>query len=79
LHALRNAAASISSNTRLFDALSSQPLLPLHEIDKDLVRQELDEKFALNVLGLSKKVVASGGPLELLRLKLSREPSIRGA
>lgn len=63
----------------LFDTMSSQPLLPLHEIEKDLVRKELDEKFALNVLGLSKNVVASGGPLELLRLKLSREPSIRGA
>lgn len=63
---------------KLFDAMHDQPLLPLNEIDKDLVRKDLDEKFALNVLGLSNKVTGSGGSLELLRLKLSREPSIRG-
>jgi len=64
---------------RLFDAMSDKNLLPIHEMDKDMVRKEIDEQFALKVLGLPKKVVASGGPLELLRLKLSREPSIRGA
>ena len=69
----------LTNAVQLFDAMSNEPLLPLHEIDKDLAREELDQKFALNVLGLSNKVVASGGPLELLRLKLSREPSIRGA
>jgi hypothetical protein len=31
------------------------------------------------VLELSKSVLESGGPLELLRMKLSREPSIRGS
>ncbi|MEX1187515.1 MAG: hypothetical protein WEA80_13090 [Gemmatimonadaceae bacterium] len=62
----------------LFDALSAEDLLPLHEIDRDPARRQLDDRFALDVLGLSGEVVASGGPLELLRLKLSREPSIRG-
>ena len=69
----------LTNAVQLFDAMSNEPLLPLHEIDKDRAREELDQKFALNVLGLSNKVAASGGPLELLRLKLSREPSIRGA
>jgi len=48
------------------------------EIDRDPVRQELDEKFSRDVLNLDASIFASGGPLELLRMKLSREPSIRG-
>jgi hypothetical protein len=63
----------------LFDAMSGEPLLPLHEIDTDLVRRELDEKFARNVLGLAASIVTPGGALELLRMKMAREPSIRGA
>ena len=62
----------------LFDAMSGQPLLPLHEIDRDPVRRELDEKFARDVLGLATSFFSAGGPLELLRMKLAREPSIRG-
>lgn len=62
----------------LFDAMKDQPLLPIHEIADDPVRKKLDEEFARNVLGLPESILASGGPLELLRRKLSREPSIRG-
>jgi hypothetical protein len=58
--------------------MSGRQLLPLHEIDADSVRKELDEEFARNVLCLAAPTFASGGPLELLRMKLSREPSIRG-
>ena len=61
-----------------FDTMSGKELRPLHEVDRDPIRQELDEKFARNVLDLSAPIFASGGPLELLRMKLSREPSIRG-
>jgi hypothetical protein len=64
---------------RLFDAMSAKELLPFHEIDRDPVRRELDEKFAQDVLGLPKSFYAVGGPLELLRMKLSQEPSIRGS
>ena len=63
----------------LFDAMSERPLLPLHEIDQDLVRKELDEKFARNVLSLTESIIQPGGALELLRMKMAREPSIRGA
>jgi hypothetical protein len=63
---------------KLFDAMSEMELLPLHDIDKDPVRQELDEKFARDVLGLPAPMLAPGGALELLRRKLAREPSIRG-
>lgn len=62
----------------LFDAMSGKELLPLHEMDKDPVRKELDEEFARNVLALPIPIVVSRGPLELLRMKLSREPSVRG-
>jgi len=68
----------LAEAVNIFDAMSEQQLLPLHEIGKDPVRKELDEKFARNVLRLVEPVLASGGPLEILRMKLSREPSIRG-
>ena len=68
----------LAEAVQLFDAMSEQPLLPLHKLDSDPVRKELDEAFARNVLRLPESILTSGGPLELLREKLSREPSIRG-
>jgi hypothetical protein len=62
----------------IFDELKDEKLLPLHELDKDPVRQKLDERFALEVLGLPASVVEPGGPLELLRMKLAQEPSVHG-
>jgi len=53
--------------------------LPMNEIDKDLVRKELDERFMQEVLNFPASLLAPGGPIELLRMKLSLEPSIRGA
>ena len=64
---------------QLFDAMCGLDLLPLHEIDKDPVRQDLDNKFARDVLGLPQPITEQGGSLELLRMKLAREPSIRGS
>ena len=69
----------LAEAVKLFDAMCEQPLLPLHEIDSDPIRKELDEAFARNVLRLPEPILTSGGPLELLRRKLSREPSIRGS
>jgi hypothetical protein len=63
----------------VFDTMSAKQLLPFHEIDQDAVRRELDERFARDVLGLPKAFYAAGGPLELLRMKLAQEPSIRGS
>jgi hypothetical protein len=68
----------LAEAVKLFNAVSGQMLLPLNEIDKDSVRKKLDEDFARRVLGLAAPILASGGPLEVLRMKLSREPSIRG-
>jgi hypothetical protein len=63
---------------QLFDAVSDLALLPLHEIDKDPVREKLDNEFARRVLGLPQPMTEASGSLELLRMKLAREPSIRG-
>ena len=69
----------LAEAVKLFDTMNEQPLLPLHELDRDPIRKELDEAFARNVLKLPESILASGGPLELLRAKLSQEPSIRGS
>jgi hypothetical protein len=69
----------IGAAVQIFDAMSGQPLLPLHEMDKDPVRRELDERFARDVLGLAESILSQDGPLEMLRMKLSREPSVRGS
>jgi hypothetical protein len=63
---------------KLFDAVCGIPLLPLHEMDKDKARKNLDNEFALKVLGLPAKMTEAEGPLELLRMKMAREPSILG-
>jgi hypothetical protein len=62
----------------LFDELCEKQMLPVHEIDNDPARRELDERFASDVLGLPEWIVLPGGPLELLRVKFALEPSIRG-
>jgi hypothetical protein len=53
-------------------------LLPFHEIDIDENRKKLDNQFAKEILGFPFSLIEDGGALELLRLKLSSEPSIRG-
>jgi hypothetical protein len=63
---------------QLFDSICLKPMLPIHEIDKDPVRKELDERFGREVLGVPESILAPGGALEVLRMKLAQEPSIRG-
>ena len=70
--ALRKAAA-------IFDDLKGQPMLTVNEIDRDDVRAHLDERFYREVLGFPESLLASGGPLTLLRQKLAIEPSIAGS
>jgi hypothetical protein len=61
---------------QLFDAMRSRALRPMNEIDCDANRQWLDSQFLGGVLGLPANVI--GEPLQLLRRKLSSEPSIGG-
>ena len=68
----------LSSAVKMSDSMCLKELLPIHEIDKDAFRRELDQRFASEVLGLPECVSAPGGPLELVRMKFAQEPSIRG-
>ena len=70
---------SLAAAVKLFDAMRKQPLMPLHKLDRDPIRRKLDEAFFRDVLRLPEPILASGGPLEVLRMKLSKEPSIRGS
>jgi len=69
----------IHKAVKLFDEMCLKPLLPIYEIDKDPVRRELDEKFCRDILGMAKSTLAAGGALDVLRMKLAAEPSIRGS
>jgi hypothetical protein len=68
----------LAEAVRLFDTMSDKELLPLHEIDRDPVRKIIDETFMRSVLRLPEPILEPSGPLELLRMKLCREPSVRG-
>jgi hypothetical protein len=70
--------AQLQNAVKLFDEMCQKALLPIYEMDKDPVRKELDEKFCRDVLGMSKSTLSQGGALEVLRMKLALEPSIRG-
>jgi hypothetical protein len=71
-------AKQLDRAVKLFDSMCYKAMVPIHEIDKDPVRKELDERFAREVLGLPESVLAPGGALDVLRMKLALEPSIRG-
>jgi hypothetical protein len=71
-------AKQLKAAVKIFDDLKGKSLLPFHELDKDPARHKLDERFALEVLGLPAAFVQPGGPLDLVRMKLAQEPSIRG-
>ena len=63
----------------IFDDTCQLPLKPLHELDSDHNRKLIDSRFYGEVLGMPEQILADNGPLDILRIKLSREPSIRGA
>jgi hypothetical protein len=69
----------LNAAAELFDKIKDKRLLPFHEIDRDPIRQDLDEKFSRDVLGLPSTLYGIGGPLDLLRKKLAQEPSIQGS
>ncbi|MCY3865285.1 MAG: hypothetical protein OXG68_07570 [Chloroflexi bacterium] len=72
-------AAKLQQAVQIFDDTCQLPLKPLHELDIDENRKTLDRRFYREVLGLPAAILADGGPLDILRQKLSREPSIRGS
>ncbi len=72
-------ADQLQRAAQIFDETCQLPLKPLHELDIDENRKTLDRRFYREVLGLPDAILADGGPLDILRQKLSREPSIRGS
>lgn len=74
----RLTVSQLTAADKLFAWISSRPLLPFNEIDRDANRAELDQEFLGNILLLPASLFAAGGPLELLRKKLAAEPSITG-
>ncbi len=68
--------AQLDKATEIFDAMRGKTLRPVHEMDSDPVRKEIDTRLAREVLGLSASILA---PLKLLRRKLAAEPSVLGA
>jgi hypothetical protein len=71
-------ATQLKAAVSIFNKLNSSLFLPVHQLDQDDSRRELDERFGADVLGLAPHVLAPGGPMEVLRMKLAREPSILG-
>ena len=64
---------------QIFDETCRLPLKPIHELDQDENRKTLDKRFLGEVLKLPDSIFRDNGPLDILRQKLSREPSVRGA
>ena len=71
--------AQLAAAAQIFDDTCQLPLKPLHELDIDDNRKLIDRRFYREVLNLPNAILAAGGPLDILRTKLSREPSIRGS
>ena len=72
-------ADQLQRAVQIFDDSCQLPLKPVHELDIDDNRKILDRRFYSEVLGLPDAILADGGPLDILRQKLCREPSIRGS
>jgi hypothetical protein len=66
----------LRAGVAIFNDMRATELLPVYEIAHDKTRHELDRRVVVEVLGLSEALVTEGGPLELLRTKLSCEPTI---
>ena len=63
---------------RQFDLLRDERFLPFGQIDEDAARAKLDRAILVDVLGLPESLVEDGGPIDLIRRKLAREPQIHG-
>ena len=61
-----------------FTALVHERFLPFDQIDEDPARARLDRAILVDVLGLPQSLVSAGGPIDLIRRKLAREPQIHG-
>ena len=68
----------LEASAKLLNFQAAVTMRPFNEIDLDTARSALDRAFLGDILG-PVALFAADGPLELLRRKLSVEPSIAGA
>jgi hypothetical protein len=68
----------IAAAAKVFTSFADRKMRPVHEIDNDPVRRDLDKAMLIDVLGLPKALAGEEGSLQLLRMKLAKEPSIVG-
>ena len=68
----------LNASKTLFCDLSDKRFLPFDQIDEDPVRAELDKRLLVDVLGFPPDLCNTGGPIDLIRRKLVREPQIHG-
>ena len=61
-----------------FEAMGELRFLPFDQIDEDPARAELDRRLIVDILGMPESLCEAGGPVDLLRRKLAREPQIHG-
>lgn len=70
--------AQLDASLQLLKARGTTAMLPFNEIDQDTARAELDRAFLRDILGLPDELFVIDGPLDLVRRKLSAEPSVNG-
>ena len=68
----------IAAAKAAFEDLRERRFLPFDQIDEDPARAELDRRMLVDVLHLPETLCEPGGPIDLLRRKLAREPQIHG-
>ena len=61
-----------------FQAMGELRFLPFDQVDEDPARAELDRRLIVDVLGMPESLCEAGGPVDLLRRKLAREPQVHG-
>ena len=62
----------------VFGEMRLRRFLPFDQIDEDPARAELDRRLLVDVLHLPEMLSDPGGPMDLLRRKMAREPQIHG-
>ncbi len=78
LDATKLSAEQVAAAKDAFESLQDRRFLPFDQIDEDPARAELDRRLLVDVLGLPESLCDDGGPIDLLRRKLAREPQIHG-
>ena len=71
----RLTAAQLAAAAQIYDDLSREAMLPANEAYRDPVRQELDRRLLVEVLGLDETAIEQ---LAILRNQWCMEPTVAG-